>query len=201
MGPALRPTPLSPACGSRRGRLTPGAFNAASNLFRRTWPYAASLSPGARAGAGPVGGWSQIARTDSVPPGGSATGFVRPCLKRFRIVRRRYGTSAWTSKVRPSDFAPSRYQRSGLVCILGEPWSFPHLVLLRAAFRRRVDPVPKSLLRRWPFGLCLGRANPRLDDWKVRAATDSGKRGTVQLSTFGQNASGQHWITQRFTAK
>lgn len=36
MGPALRPTPLSPACGSRRGHLTPDAFDAASDWSRRT---------------------------------------------------------------------------------------------------------------------------------------------------------------------
>jgi hypothetical protein len=83
----------------------------------------------------------------------------------------------------------------------GLPESFPLLIPPPRGFRHRVDPVPKSLLRRRPFGLCLGRANPRLDVWKVRLATDSGKRGTVQLSTFRGFASGQRWITQRLVAK
>ena len=77
MGPALRPTPLSPACGSRRGHLTPGVFNAASTSPEGPSRSAASLSPGARAGAGSVGGWGMIARTCPLPPGGSATGLSK----------------------------------------------------------------------------------------------------------------------------
>ena len=69
----MRPTPLSPACGSRRGHLTPGVFNAASTSPEGPSRSAASLSPGARAGAGSVGGWGMIARTYPLPPGGSAT--------------------------------------------------------------------------------------------------------------------------------
>ena len=78
MGPALRPTPLSPACGSRRGHFTPGAFNTASKPGPEgPSRCAASLSPGARAGAGSVGGWGMIARTCPLPPGGSATGLSK----------------------------------------------------------------------------------------------------------------------------
>lgn len=55
MGPASRPTPLSPACGSRR-TLNARRFQYRSDLSRRTCRCAASLSPGARAGAGSVQG-------------------------------------------------------------------------------------------------------------------------------------------------
>ena len=101
MGPALRPTPLSPACGSRRGHLTPGAFNAASDWSRRTGTTCgvsvARRSRRRRFRRGP----GLIARTCPLPPGGSETGRLRPCLKQFGIVRRRCLTSAWTSTVRP----------------------------------------------------------------------------------------------------
>ena len=81
-----------------------------------------------------------------------------------------------------------------------EPLCFPLPIPPPRGFRHRVEAVPKSLLRRRPFGLCLGRANPRLDDLKVQRATDSGKRAIVHLSTSRPNASGQEWITQRFVA-
>ena len=109
------------------------------------------------------------------------------CPKVLRTPRRQAGNSG-LSTLRPCGF-------NGLKLRAAE--AGPISSLHRAASRRRIEAVPKSLLPRRPFGLCLGRANPRLDVWKVRLAADSGKRGTVQLSTFRQNASGQEWITQR----
>ena len=65
MGPALRLTPLSPACGSCRSRkLYARRFNAA--------PKSSLSSPGARAGAGSVGGWVW-SRGPPLSPGGSET--------------------------------------------------------------------------------------------------------------------------------
>src|SRR5690606_23268829 len=133
----------------------------------------------------------------SLPPGGSEAGFVGLGLERRSLARRcceRLGT-------RPAIPACPTLRPRGFT---GLKWKSaeagPISSLHRAASRRRVEPVPKSLLPRRPFGLCPGRANPRLDVWKVPLATDSGKRGTVQLSTFRRNASGQEWITQRFGA-
>ena len=63
--------------------------------------------------------------------------------------------------------------------------------------RRRVEAVPKSLLRRRPFGLCLGRANPRLDVWKMRRAGESRNGQLGDFSTFVDFRGGQGWISQR----
>ncbi len=191
MGPTLRLTPLSPACGFRRTlyawRLDPGPTGPCGQL------KVGSLSPGARAGAGSVRGRAN--REDlSLPPGGSEAGPVGLGLERSSLARRccellgtRPAIPACPT-LRPCGF-------NGLKLRAAE--AGPISSLHRAASRRRIEAVPKSLLPRRPFGLCLGRANPRLDVWKVRLAADSGKRGTVQLSTFRQNASGQEWITQR----
>ena len=46
-------------------------------------------------------GLVRIARIFPVPPGGSETDLLDPCLKQSCIVRRRRISSAWTSKVRP----------------------------------------------------------------------------------------------------
>ena len=160
-----------------------------------------SVSPGARAGAGSVGGrvWPE---GHSLPPGGSETDVVDLGLKRLPLCPKALRTPRHQAgKCGLSDFAPLWLQRSGIWLAPGRTFElFRFSSLHHAASRRRVDPVPKSLLPRRPFGLCLGRANPRLDDWKVRRATDSGNSGTAQLSTFRLNASGQHWITQRFVA-
>ena len=193
MGPALRLTPLSPACGSHRsGKLYAWRFNAA--------PKSDLSSPGARAGAGSVGGWVW-SRGPPLSPGGSETGL---------------STRASSGSALPEGFAKPRHEpevRPVRLCALAASSSpgsgslqdkscrSPRLVPRPRGIRRRVDPVPKSPLPRRPFGLCLGRANPRLDDWKVQRATDSGKRGTVHLSTWRLNASGQEWITQQLGAE
>jgi len=198
MGPTLRSTPLSPACGPRRA-LDAWRLDAGSDRLLRATEgrlLIARRSRRRRFRRGP----GSIARTCPYRPAVPRP-FHRPGLQAvfagtevLRIPRPR-------PAIRPSDFAPSRLHRSGIWLAPGRTFElFRFSSLHRAASRRRVVTVPKSLLLRRPFGLCLGRANPRLDDWKVRRATDSGKRGTVQLSTFRLNASGQHWITQRFVA-
>ena len=195
MGPALRPTPLSPACGLPKERLTPGvSMPPGCSCEPRT---AASPSPGARAGAGSDRGLGSIRRS-LPPPGGSETdlsawasnGSALP--EGFAVPRRQ------TGKPGLSDFAPSRDQRFEISEVVRR--LLPGLIPPPRSFRRRVEAVPKSLLPRRPFGLCLGRANPRLDDWKVRGSPDSGNGGPADLSTFVGFASGQGWITQRFAA-
>jgi hypothetical protein len=200
MGPALRLTPLSPACGPCRSRkLDAWRFNAVFVLLRRAnrnRPIIARRSRRRRFRRGRV-------RSEdlSLPPGGSETGLSTRASNGLALPvgstrpQRRAGKSGLC------DLAPSRLHRFGIRIAPGEPGALLVSFLHRAAFRRRLEAVPKSLLRRRPFGLCLGRANPRLDVWKMRGAADSGKRGTVQLSTFGQNASGQGWITQRLAAE
>ena len=49
MGPALLPTPLSPACGPPKGYLAPGVSSSGRGPKARFRP---NMSPGARAGAG-----------------------------------------------------------------------------------------------------------------------------------------------------
>lgn len=187
MGPALRPTPLSPACGPRR----------ALYAWRLQYcPKAASLSPGARAGAGSAG-HRAIARTSPELPCGTVTG-SHPSLP--RAVRLRPKTRLHHRHgLRKSglvDFAPSRLHGLEKVCTLANLGAF-RPSLYRAAFRRRIEAVPKSLLRRRPFSLCLGRANPRIDKRKMPALPDSGNGRTRHLSTPAGNASGQEWISQR----
>jgi hypothetical protein len=95
MGPALLPTPLSPACGSRR------------ILYARRFancPKAAALSPGARAGAGSVGGWLGP-KTFSVPPGGSATVLSTRLLNWFGNAGHRLSIKAGR-QVRPPTARP-----------------------------------------------------------------------------------------------
>ena len=108
MGPALRPTPLSPACGLPKERLTPGvSMPPGCSCEPRT---AASPSPGARAGAGSDRGLGSIRRS-LPPPGGSETDLSAwasngPALPEgFAVPRRQTGKSGL------SDFAPSRDQR------------------------------------------------------------------------------------------
>jgi hypothetical protein len=199
MGPALRLTPLSPACGPHRsGKLDAWRFNAVSVPAPKSVPKSAYHRP-ALAPA-PVPSELGPIRRSFPAAWRSRDRSLNPGLEQPRFARGLHQTSAPGRKVRPTDFAPSRPQRSSIRIAPGEPGALLVSFLRRAASRRRVEAVPKSLLRRRPFGLCLGRANPRLDVWKMRKRSDSGKRGIVQLSTFGPKASGQGWITQRLGA-
>ena len=120
----------------------------------------------------------------------------------FRLARRLCEILGSSRQIRPfRSCALAASTVWDLVCTRTNLCAFRFSSLHHAASRHRVSAVPKSLLPRRSFDLCLGRANPRFDVLKVRAATDSGKRGTVQLSTFSLNASGQRWITQRFVAE
>ena len=198
MGPTLRSTPLSPARGPRGalgGPASRSRFRQALASTEGRVRYRPALAPA------PVPSGAEINREDQLP---AARRFrdllVGLGLERFRFVRRRCVTSAPGRQSGLPTLRPRGFNGLGFGLLQDEPLSVPLLIPPPRGFRHRVDPVPKSLLPRRPFGLCLGRANPRLDDWKVRRATDSGNSGTAQLSTFRLNASGQRWITQRFVA-
>ena len=182
------------------GHLTPGV---SMPVPRSSCEHSKSASIRPALAPAPVPSGAGIDREDlSLPPGGSETISSAWVSSGSREIRRFREFLDARPAIRPSDFAPSRLQRSGIWSAPGRTFVlFRFSFLHRAASRRRVVTVPKSLLRRRPFGLCLGRANPRLDDWKVRCLTDSGNSGTAQLSTFGLNASGQPCITQRFVAE
>lgn len=103
MGPALRPTPLSPACGPRR---TLNAWR----LSRGSPEGSLAMSPGARAGAGSVGGRM---RSEDLfqTSGGSATGLSARLINWFGNAGHRFSIRAGR-QARPADRAPSRFQRS-----------------------------------------------------------------------------------------
>ena len=196
----MRSTPLSPARGPRgalggpasRCRIRQALASAEGRLL------IARRSRRRRFRRGP----RSIARTNPLPPGGSETSSSTWASNGFRFARRLceiLGT-------RPANPAlpilrPRSFNGLGFGLHQDEPLCAPLLIPPPRGFRHRVEAVPKSLLPRRPFGLCLGRANPRLDDLKVQRATDSGKRAIVHLSTSRLNASGQQWITQRFVAE
>jgi len=128
------PTAIEPARNRTRSKRN-GASLAADPTLTGVWtpegvldarrlqycPKAASLSPGARAGAGSAGDRT-IARTRSELPGGTATGchpFLPqsvPPRPKIRLCHRHE-----LLKVRPVDFAPSRLHGLDMVCALGEP--------------------------------------------------------------------------------
>jgi hypothetical protein len=117
MGPTLRSTPLSPACGPR-GALDAWRLDAGSHKLLRALKVGfviARRSRRRRFRRGP----RSIARTNPLPPGGSETGLVDLglerlplCPKALRNPRHQTGQSGLT------DFAPSQLQRSGI-------WSAP----------------------------------------------------------------------------
>jgi hypothetical protein len=185
--------------GGSRGTLIAWRLDAAG--LSLAGPSAASVRPALA--PVPVPSGARIgSKAFPLPPGGSETVLVDPGLiTALAMPEGVTNSSAPDRQIRPADFAPSRSQRSEIWLAPGRTFErFRVSFLLRAASRHRVEAVPKSLLRRRPFSLCLGRANPRLDVWKLRLATDSGKRGNRQLSTIGANASGQRWISPPLVA-
>jgi hypothetical protein len=200
MGPALRLTPLSPACGPHRsGKLDARRFNAAPIGLLRTQPSCGVSSPGARAGAGSVGSW--FGSRGPVPaPGGSETGLSTRASSGstlpvgFAKPRLRAGSPACaTLRLRGFSGSGSGLLRDGSRC---SPRLVPRPRGISPS-RRSVLVIPRS---RRPCGPCPEGVTSRLDVWKMRGRSDSGKRARLHLSTFGSNASGQGWITQRLAA-
>ena len=189
MGPALRPTPLSPACGPRR------ALDA-WRLSRGQPLGSLALSPGARAGAGSVGGRMK------------SEDFFQ-AIRRFRD-RSLSQAHQWGRQCGALPFhrswpaSPACRLRAFTVSTVRKlrhpktPWpSFLH----RAAFHRRVEGDSKisSSFRVLP----LPSEEPilALDSRRMRLRSESGNGGAVDLSTFAKIASGQWWITQHPAAK
>jgi hypothetical protein len=104
MGPALRPTPLSPACGSPRGHLTPGVFNTArKQRLCRPALAPAPVPSGIGRSRGPALTWRHRDR-------------IRPPLPQAVLPYPKTGFHH-RHELRKSglvDFAPSRFQRSGI---------------------------------------------------------------------------------------
>jgi hypothetical protein len=185
MGPALRLTPLSPACGLRRA-LYARRFNTA----RKRCLHRPALAP---VPVPPEAGYDP--KTCPMPSGGSET---------FALIRTSSGSALPESiaspsvpdrKLRSPDCGALRLHRSGT----DPPEGVSVLIPPPRGCHRRVDPVLKP-----PGSLGLGGLRSgslcRLDVWKMRRATDSGNGGTGQLSTFARIASGQGWITQLLAA-
>ena len=189
MGPALRPTPLSPACGPRR---TLNAWRL-SHAVVRLRCYVARRSRRCRFRQG----------TDEIRRS-------LPAIRRFRDrsfsqalqLVRQCGASP-LHRSRPASpacrlcaFAVSTAWKSRQPqgAILA---SFLH----RAAFHCRVECGSKisSSFRVLPRP--FEEPIPALDVWRMPVGPESGNGGRRDLSTFGKNASGQGWITQPLAAR
>jgi hypothetical protein len=185
MGPALLPTPLSPACGFR-GTLYARRFTAA--LRRRLCrPALAPVPVPSGAGYDP--------RIFPLPPGGSAVGFVA----RLLMVRQCGALPLYRS--RPAIPACRlRALAASTVCKLQHP-KMPWLSSLhRAAPRHRVERGSKISSSFRVLSRPSEEPIPALDVWRMRLRTESGKSEPADLSTFARNASGQEGISQRFAA-
>ena len=149
------------------------------------------MSPGARAGAGSVGGRMK------------SEDFVQT-TRRFRD--RSIGPARQVRQCGALPKSPSRPESpacrlrafvASTVWKLGSSGDDRRLSFLHpAAFRRRVEggsKIPSSVR-------VLSRPSeepiPALDRWRMRARAESGNGGRGDLSTSGEIASGQRWITQ-----
>ncbi len=193
MGPVLLPTPLSPAVGSRK------------NAYRLAClRLSVARRPGSiricRPALAPVPDWclghQGVTRTSPVGPGGHSAG--RSCLPGI-------SSGSTCSKLHASPSTPGcntpatdhilpRFHRSVPSSPEGSDFAFLHRDVLsprrvRFGFRSTVsagDPALRSVFA--------------LDVCRMRGWTESGKGASVHLSTFGANASGQGWISQRLIA-
>ena len=147
------------------------------------------MSPGARAGAGSVGG--RMKSEDFVQ---SIRWFRDRSIGLARRVKQCGALP--NSSSRPE--SPACRLRAFAVSTVWKlqhprmPWlSFLH----PAASRRRVgsgSKIPSSIRVLSPQS---EEPIPALDDWRMRAGTESGKRGKPELSTCNPFAGGQGWIT------
>lgn len=187
----MRPTPLSPSCGLRfREELD------ARRLSRGTPEGNLAMSPGARAGAGSVGG-----RMKSEDLLQTTRRFRDRSLSQVRQLVRQCGALP-LHRDRPA--SPACRLRTFAVSTVWKlqrpktPWpSFLH----RAASRRRVESGSKisSSFRVLPRP--SEEPIPALDVWRMRVHPESGKQTKAELSTFNPFAGGQEWITSDSNAK
>jgi hypothetical protein len=164
------------------------AFHCSPEGRRLCRPALAPVPVPSGAGYGP--------KTFPLPPGGSAVGFV----VRLLMVRRCGAPPFYRS--RPANPACRlRALAASAVWKLRHPKTPWLSSLHRAASRRRVERGSKisSSFRVLPRP--SEEPIPALDDLRMRLRAESGKSEPADLSTFGDNASGQEWITQRFAEK
>jgi hypothetical protein len=186
----LRLTPLSPACGSCRSRkLDAWRFNAAPCSAPKSHAVIGLSSPGARAGAGSVGDWVW-SRGPPLPPGGSETGLSTRALAAPHCPKAlpNLGTGP---EFRPSDFAPSRLQRSGIRITPGRILSFTssrssttrHLAVVSLRFQNPFflaglsafvseGPIPVSMSGRCAAGAIRASAGPSSYPLSARMPVD-----------------------------
>jgi len=196
MGPASRPTPLSPACGPRR-TLYARRLQCRCDISLKGCAGERRLCRPALAPA-PVPSVAGFGSRGSIPcqPSVPRPSLVHPCFKRFGVVRRRCVTSAWASKSGLVDFAPSRFQRIGLVYPKGSRSVPPPRGI--SPSRRYGSEIPSPPLAFQPLPR---KGQSPFDKLKVRRPDDSGNGPARHLSTSGAIASGQGWITPPSAAK
>lgn len=190
MGPALLPTPLSPACGPPKGCLAPGVSPSVlcpkAPVFRLCRPalapvpelvfrLAISRKSSAHLSTSPrldlSSGVSNVPLDTSVSP----------------VPRRRISHPAYPM------ITSLRFQQSGGLPLSKEPSSIHSSSAMLQSLRRRLPLSPVSE----PAGGSSWRSVSVFDVWRMREVPESGKGASVDLSTFGRNASGQEWISQR----
>lgn len=195
MGPALLPTPLSPACGPPKGCLAPGVSPCSRCPKARCCP---DMSPGARAGAGadfPIGDTAKRSQPIFPPVRDRLCPLVLQAVLSTPECLHFLGTGFL---LRPFPMIAA--------CGLNSPFGVLLPKKRSAALSSSARLLPSRRFR--PVSPVSGSASDpswwRLsvfDDWRMRAATESGKGASVHLSTSGAIASGQGWISQRLTAR
>jgi hypothetical protein len=188
MGPALLPTPLSPAVGPRR------------NAYRLACPAAARrLSAVCRPALAPVPVPSKTRYDPKIHPlfPAGPRPIVVPGFSSGLACPKTCNSSKPGRFVRPfrlRAFAVSTLRK------LTDPKISRFPLLHPAAPRGRVEIGSKIS----SFFRVLPRPSeepiPALDVLKMRPGTESGKRPKLELSTFKLNTGGQGWITQPLVA-
>jgi hypothetical protein len=188
-GAGIAADPTLTGGGFPKERFTPGVSLACPKAC-------GAMSPGARAGAGSVGG--EVAIRRSIP--------CRPAVPRPVVVpgfSSGLASPKTCNSSKPGRFVrPCRLRALAVSTLrnLTDP-KISHFPLLHpAAFRGRVSSGSKisSFFRVLP--LPSEEPIPALDDLKMRRSGESGKRPKADLSTVKPNSGGQAWITQPLVA-
>ena len=192
MGPALLPTPLSPACGPASRYLAPGVSPLATRRSARG--YVARRSRRCRivlvAGSGP--------KTCPLPPRNP-----RPWGCAALQCRSRFCQGA-TALAAATGFACRAFTMARAAGFNGLAFGLPLRVLPSAgpppaAHRHRIVRVWS--LQAGSAGDPSRRFRSRSTRGECAHAASRRKRARCDLSTFGAKASGQGWISQRLVAK
>lgn len=184
MGPALLPTPLSPACGSRRTLDARRLSRAARGPPR----YVARRSRRCRFRRGPGVVRRPLRSRPAVPRPVFRPGFSGSAMRGTAVPSKPAGKSGLpTARLRG-------FNGLKVASVRSRSWLSS---LDRAASRRRVECGSKIS----SFFRVLSHPSeepiPALDGLKMPLGGESGKAKPDDFSTFGEIASGQRWITQR----